>query len=85
MGLTCASSYDALTTKAAYDRIPNFRWCINKDCDSGQVHASGKPKFRCQACKKSHCVEHGVVWHKGETCGEYDYRYVSDSSFSWIC
>ena len=26
------------------------------------------------ACKKSHCTQHNVAWHKRETCREYDYR-----------
>jgi hypothetical protein len=66
--------YAKLTTKAAYESIPNFRWCITKGCKSGQVHPPGTAKFKCEACKKSHCVPHCVGWHKGETCKEYDYR-----------
>lgn len=66
--------YAKLTTKAAYERIPNFRWCITKGCKSGQVHTPGAAKFKCEKCKKSHCIKHHVAWHKGETCKEYDYR-----------
>jgi hypothetical protein len=66
--------YAKLTTKAANERIPNFRWCITKGCKSGQVHPPGVAKFKCEACKKSHCVSHHGAWHKGETCKEYDYR-----------
>ncbi|KAF2823507.1 hypothetical protein CC86DRAFT_68760 [Ophiobolus disseminans] len=66
--------YDNLTTKAKYDAIPNHRWCIAKNCKAGQVHPPGTAKFRCKTCKKTHCVVHGVMWHKGETCQEYDYR-----------
>ncbi|KAH7078278.1 hypothetical protein FB567DRAFT_406090, partial [Paraphoma chrysanthemicola] len=66
--------YDKLTTKAVYDSIPNYRWCITKGCKSGQVHPPGTSRFRCQACRKSHCVVHLTAWHKGETCAEYDYR-----------
>jgi hypothetical protein len=70
------SSYATLTTTALHDAIPNHRWCLAKGCRAGQVHPPGAPRFRCKTCKKSHCVEHGVAWHKGETCVEYDYRYV---------
>jgi hypothetical protein len=66
--------YDKLTTKAVYDSIPNYRWCIIKGCKSGQVHPPGTSRFRCQSCRKSHCVVHLTAWHKGETCEEYDYR-----------
>lgn len=67
--------YDALSTKVALEAIPGFRWCIAKGCKSGQVHEGElTPKFKCVACKVSHCAIHGVKWHKGETCAEYDYR-----------
>lgn len=66
--------YDRLSVKAAFEAIPNFRWCTAKGCKSGQVHPPESSKFRCKACKKSHCIHHGSAWHKGETCGEYDYR-----------
>lgn len=71
--------YDRLSTKAALEAIPGFRWCIIKGCKSGQVHDEGDtvPKFRCVGCKKSHCITHQVAWHKEETCAQYDYRYVS--------
>ena len=61
------------------EAIPGFRWCIAKDCKSGQVHDEGDitPKVRCVGCKKTHCMVHQIAWHKGETCAQYDYRYVS--------
>jgi hypothetical protein len=67
-------SYDKLATKAACESIPNFHWCLTKGCKSGQVQEPGNNKFRCKACNKSHCIEHGIAWHKRETCREYDYR-----------
>ncbi|KAF2741249.1 hypothetical protein EJ04DRAFT_242 [Polyplosphaeria fusca] len=68
--------YDRLSTRAALEAIPGFRWCIAKGCKSGQVHDEGQatPRFRCTSCRASHCVVHQVRWHKGETCAEYDYR-----------
>jgi hypothetical protein len=80
--------YDSLATKAALEAIPGFRWCIAKNCKSGQVHGNGdaKVKFCCVGCKKSHCIKHQVTWHKGETCAQYEYRYVttSFSASSWF-
>jgi hypothetical protein len=38
------------------------------------VHLPYTPKFRCNTCEKTSCVVHHIKWHKGETCGEYDYR-----------
>ncbi|KAF2656696.1 hypothetical protein K491DRAFT_578106, partial [Lophiostoma macrostomum CBS 122681] len=74
--------YDRLSTRAALESIPGFRWCIAKGCNSGQIHDEGTltPRFRCVACKASHCVVHQVPWHKGETCAEYDYRYVEQKA-----
>ncbi|KAF2876945.1 hypothetical protein BDV95DRAFT_465034, partial [Massariosphaeria phaeospora] len=68
--------YDRLSTKAALESIPGFRWCIAKGCKSGQVldEQHRTPRFRCVACKASHCIVHQIPWHKGETCAEYDYR-----------
>ncbi|KAH7402632.1 hypothetical protein BKA66DRAFT_404730 [Pyrenochaeta sp. MPI-SDFR-AT-0127] len=66
--------YDKLSTRAAFEAIPGFTWCITKGCKSGQEQPPGTAKFRCLACKKAHCVEHNVPWHKKETCKEYDYR-----------
>jgi hypothetical protein len=74
-------SYDQLSVRAALEAIPGFRWCLGKNCKSGQVHEEGsQPKFRCVACRATHCVVHGVPWHKGETCAEYGYRYVDTHS-----
>ncbi|KAK1769404.1 hypothetical protein QBC33DRAFT_423841, partial [Phialemonium atrogriseum] len=68
------SRYDALATRAALRDIPNFRWCLSTNCESGQIHDPSCAKFKCAACKSKHCVTHDVPWHSGETCGEYDGR-----------
>lgn len=68
--------YDRLSAKAALEAIPGFRWCIMKGCKSGQVHQEASNKFCCVGCKQAHCVVHNVVWHKRETCKEYEYRYA---------
>jgi hypothetical protein len=68
-------SYEDHRNRADLDSRPNFVWCGQKGCKSGQIHLpSQSPRFRCQSCKKSHCVIHHVKWHKGETCAGYDYR-----------
>ncbi|KAF2476576.1 uncharacterized protein BDR25DRAFT_277819 [Lindgomyces ingoldianus] len=68
--------YDRLSTKAALEAIPGFRWCPGKGCRSGQVHDENNltPKFKCVDCRVEYCVVHNRRWHKGETCAEYDYR-----------
>ncbi|KAF1958847.1 hypothetical protein CC80DRAFT_490632 [Byssothecium circinans] len=84
----CASrrvfeKYDELATKAAVEAIEGFRWCMvsNKrgkkrsgaGCGSGQVHGVGA-RMECIGCGSVQCVKHGVAWHEGDTCREYDYR-----------
>ncbi|KAI1100242.1 hypothetical protein F4804DRAFT_336465 [Jackrogersella minutella] len=66
--------YDALAAKAFLSNIPDFVWCLNTRCNSGQIHPEGCERARCHVCKHSLCVRHKVPWHKGETCGEYERR-----------
>ncbi|KAI1480187.1 hypothetical protein F4774DRAFT_379954 [Daldinia eschscholtzii] len=66
--------YDMLATKALLSSIPEFMWCLNPGCESGQIHPAGCSKVRCQGCKRNLCIRHGVPWHKGETCDEYEKR-----------
>ncbi|OCL11781.1 hypothetical protein AOQ84DRAFT_335379 [Glonium stellatum] len=73
---TIFRKYDRLSTKAALETIPGFRWCTIKGCKSGQVHDAGPeaPIFECMKCRILQCVVHNRRWHEGETCAEYDYR-----------
>ena len=68
--------YDRLATRAAMSAIPNFRWCLNPKCESGQIHESGldEPIFTCASCKFRSCTKHNQPWHEGETCDQFDYR-----------
>ncbi|KAI1214172.1 uncharacterized protein F4807DRAFT_117371 [Annulohypoxylon truncatum] len=66
--------YDKLAVKAFLSNIPDFIWCLNPRCDSGQIYQAGCERARCHECKHSLCVRHNVPWHKGETCEEYEKR-----------
>lgn len=66
--------YDRLATQAVVSSIPNFRWCLNSRCKSGQIHHDDSPIFVCTACGFKHCVIHTIPWHEGETCADYNYR-----------
>ncbi|OCL04376.1 hypothetical protein AOQ84DRAFT_346315 [Glonium stellatum] len=70
--------YETLMTRAALSADPNFRWCLNPSCDSGQIHKIRRngPKFRCDECKKRFCMFHERPWHEGETCQQFDRRAV---------
>ncbi|OTA91078.1 hypothetical protein M434DRAFT_355391 [Hypoxylon sp. CO27-5] len=66
--------YDTLAMKALLSSIPDFMWCLNPRCNSGQIHPAGCARAKCYACKRYLCVRHNVPWHKGETCEEYERR-----------
>lgn len=66
--------YKELSTRTALEIIPNFHWCLTKNCESGQVIAPDTTKFHCVACRIAYCIEHNVVWHEGETCEAYNRR-----------
>lgn len=66
--------YDSLMTRAALEKIRDFRWCLSASCESGQIHDPMCDKFRCNTCKAEHCIHHKVPWHSGETCEHYDHH-----------
>ncbi|KAI1297604.1 hypothetical protein F5Y03DRAFT_409723 [Xylaria venustula] len=66
--------YDKLATKEALEQIEGFRWCLNPQCDAGQIFPLHCEKAECYACKHSACIHHDIPWHRGETCSEYDQR-----------
>ncbi|KAI0140018.1 hypothetical protein F4776DRAFT_571588 [Hypoxylon sp. NC0597] len=66
--------YDTLAVKALLSSMPEFMWCLNPGCNSGQIHPTFCSRAKCHACKRYLCVRHNVPWHKGETCEEYERR-----------
>lgn len=75
------SRYDSLKTRAAVSSDPNFIWCRNPRCGSGQVHTSGpsSPIVVCQACGTRTCFNHpNAEWHEGLTCHEFDHPEAAE-------
>lgn len=72
--------YDTLLLRRVLRSLPDFRWCKNSTCGSGQEHSSGHaaPVLRCHACNKRSCFTHDVPWHEGLTCGDYDDMLARD-------
>ncbi|KAI1370683.1 hypothetical protein F4677DRAFT_347709 [Hypoxylon crocopeplum] len=66
--------YDTLAMKDLLSNLPEFAWCLNSACNSGQIYPRGCERGRCQACKHQLCVRHKVPWHSGEDCDEYEKR-----------
>ncbi|KAF1964835.1 hypothetical protein BU23DRAFT_491512, partial [Bimuria novae-zelandiae CBS 107.79] len=68
------AQYDTFAMRDALGQVPNFRWCRNPVCTSGQEHDEVGYIFTCVACGHKTCTTHNVDWHEGETCDEYEYR-----------
>jgi hypothetical protein len=65
--------YNDLSARTVLHSMPDFHFCLNPKCNSGQIHYGG-PKLECHVCRNQICAKHGVAWHEGETCGQYDAR-----------
>ncbi|CAB4441718.1 unnamed protein product [Rhizophagus irregularis] len=65
--------YDRMLVNSALGGDPNFRWCKNSKCGSGQIHSSGhnEPIMRCESCGQKSCYTHDVLWHTDLTCTQY--------------
>eukprot|EP00735_Rhodelphis_limneticus_P001262 TRINITY_DN11846_c0_g1::TRINITY_DN11846_c0_g1_i1::g.16418::m.16418 TRINITY_DN11846_c0_g1::TRINITY_DN11846_c0_g1_i1::g.16418 ORF type:complete len:284 (+),score=29.45,sp/Q6T486/RBRA_DICDI/29.71/4e-25,IBR/PF01485.16/4e+03,IBR/PF01485.16/1.1e+02,IBR/PF01485.16/2e-11,IBR/PF01485.16/2.2e-09,IBR/PF01485.16/4.4e+03,zf-C3HC4_2/PF13923.1/0.004,zf-C3HC4_2/PF13923.1/5.1e+03,zf-C3HC4_2/PF13923.1/1.5e+02,zf-C3HC4_2/PF13923.1/1.1e+03,Baculo_RING/PF05883.6/9.1,Baculo_RING/PF05883.6/0.026,zf-C3HC4/PF00097.20/0. len=66
--------YDTLLLRKAIQALPNFRWCKNSECGSGQEHVGGH-QFQimtCHMCRSKSCFTHDVPWHTSRSCAEYD-------------
>ncbi|EWC48493.1 hypothetical protein DRE_07744 [Drechslerella stenobrocha 248] len=52
-----------------------FRWCPGQNfaCGHGQLHADRdtQPRIICSECDTHHCFTCRVVWHRGQSCAEY--------------
>ncbi|CAG8657856.1 35467_t:CDS:2, partial [Racocetra persica] len=56
------SRYDQLNLRYALLQMPDFHWCTNQDCNSGQIHDEGDaaPIMTCEACGRKSCVLHDL-------------------------
>ncbi|PSN72626.1 hypothetical protein BS50DRAFT_485185, partial [Corynespora cassiicola Philippines] len=68
--------HDSLLLIRALSKDPDFRWCLNIQCNSGHVHVSDGNQniFTCRSCGAKACTIHDIVFHDGETCEQYDAR-----------
>ncbi|KAH6667617.1 hypothetical protein B0J14DRAFT_489716 [Halenospora varia] len=66
--------YDRKTVLAVFATMPNFTYCLNPSCDSGQIHDSGdeQPIMTCTTCSFKTCYTHKMPWHEGLTCSQFD-------------
>jgi len=66
--------YDTLLLRKQLQSMPDFRWCKNAQCGSGQIHDGGvdRPIMRCHGCNELSCFRHDIPWHYEQTCEEVD-------------
>ncbi|KAI5361939.1 Putative IBR domain-containing protein [Septoria linicola] len=73
------------THRISHDMNPNWRQCLNTDCDFGQFHVSPKPEwgmetdvFHCTwNCQSKACVKCDRPWHEGQSCEEFNESIAS--------
>ncbi|KAF1951277.1 hypothetical protein CC80DRAFT_425043, partial [Byssothecium circinans] len=68
--------YDTYITLSVLARDPKFRWCLEPDCGSRQIHDSGLKQniFSCTEYRFRVCVFHEREWHEGETYDDFNRR-----------
>ncbi|CAG8972657.1 hypothetical protein HYALB_00011396 [Hymenoscyphus albidus] len=73
------AKYDNFILQNALKDIPNYLKCLSPTCSFGQIYPSTsedqetmEPLINCSLCGFASCSYHGVPWHVGETCEEYD-------------
>ena len=65
-----SQSYNNYVEKLEIRNLPNFRWCLNTECVSGQVHNEGVENLRviCRACQSESCFLHQIPRGEGKKC-----------------
>jgi len=67
-------AYDKISTRNALSAFPDFAWCLNAKCKSGQLNVDSDNFMKCASCGYNQCLRHKTLWHSDETCAQYDYR-----------
>lgn len=72
--LTIRPRYDYLLTRSAINEIPDFEYCLNPACSSGQINTckgDDEPKMTCYSCQQCYCVRCKSPWHEQASCDDY--------------
>ncbi|CAB4375177.1 hypothetical protein RhiirA5_398985 [Rhizophagus irregularis] len=66
--------FDILILRQTLSKMPEFRWCKNPKCESGQIHfeEDDAPIMTCQACGQKSCYTHDIPWHEDLSCSNYE-------------
>ncbi|PNS16781.1 E3 ubiquitin-protein ligase dbl4 [Sphaceloma murrayae] len=75
LGTKEVESFEARLSNRLIEGSPDFRWCAQDKCISGQFYHAGQtaadPKVCCATCEKSNCFICRAPWHEGMTCTEF--------------
>jgi hypothetical protein len=84
--------FERFATRDALAEMPGFKWCLNPDCDAGQIHDDGggtEQILTCALCGFKRCTICDRAWHQDETCEQYTRRLAAqpgevDASETWV-
>lgn len=60
------------------EKLEDFIWCAHGCGNGAQLIAKPLPWYKCTHCKEKTCIQHGVPWHDGMTCAQYDQHLKSN-------
>jgi len=67
------AKYDTYLNINQLSNDPNFRWYLGPGCSGGQVYEGAVgPLVWCADCAFEMCFKHGVPWHVGRSCDEFE-------------
>ena len=82
------SRYDQYVTHQQLEKMEEFIWCTNPQCNAGQLNEGGSLNniVTCHVCRQKTCFTHRVQWHEDQTCEQYDLKIDPDyeASRRWI-
>ncbi|RVD89152.1 uncharacterized protein DFL_000171 [Arthrobotrys flagrans] len=85
---TAYAKWEKFQLMKALEGDEEFRWCPGENftCGHGQLHPErdSQPRIICSECDTHHCYTCRVIWHRGETCAQYQANLATSQSEALI-
>ncbi|KAK6514481.1 hypothetical protein TWF281_004681 [Arthrobotrys megalospora] len=85
---TAYAKWEKFQLMKALEGDEEFRWCPGQNftCGHGQLHPERdtQPRIICSECDTHHCYTCRVIWHRGETCAQYQSNLATSQSEALI-
>ncbi|KAK6329882.1 hypothetical protein TWF718_003308 [Orbilia javanica] len=85
---TAYAKWEKFQLMKALEGDEEFRWCPGENftCGHGQLHPErdSQPRIICSECDTHHCYSCRVIWHRGETCAQYQSSLATSQSEALI-